>query len=299
MKIDDGCGVVCFLLSSAYINEVIASSGKSQSDELGRSIERLQFASTIAQRALVDPELTSEVSRSQKQIHKMLVITRYGRLIQTFNELMESVQKHGFLSIQDFDEYGQRFLSIRAELAHLQPELSSIDANVGFEQLAQFIDSNLQQISKAREQAMDYQAVNEVIQKIDRLRQSLEKYGVRSETELNNYEKEFRVIRNEANRLRRLKSSEEAGTVLSNIIQWIDDFLNQGSDIRSQLKLRGAIEDINAIKSRLDHKTYRSQSELDKDRHELQSIHDNLPETKDHTFGLRRLYDLLLRYFKK
>jgi tetratricopeptide (TPR) repeat protein len=150
--------------------------------------------------------------------------------------------------------------------------------------------NQLNEVVREKDRAnRDAQPINKVVENFNNLMGNLQKQGIRSPKDLDNYERQFRNIRNDAERLRRAKSQEQGGKILGEVIQAIDSNLKQISDARGQAKgsqkVGECVEAFNAMMSYYQRSPVSNYSQRQEALRKVRDIQNKVSEARRHNPG--------------
>jgi len=152
----------------------------------------------------------------------------------------------------------------------------------------QMIGGYLNQLNEAVQQQerakRDAQPINKLVENFNNLMENLKKQGIRSPKDLDNFERQFRNLRDEAERLRKGRSLEQGGKVLGDIIQIIDGHLEQISGARAQAKgsqkVGQCIEAFNTMMSYYQRNPISNYSQAQEAKRKIRDIQNKVSEAR-------------------
>jgi len=148
----------------------------------------------------------------------------------------------------------------------------------------------LNEVVRQQERAKrEAQPINKLVENFNNLMENLKKQGIRSPKDLDNFERQFHSIRDEAERLRKGRSLEQGGKVLADIIQIVDGHLGQISGARAQAKgsqkVGECVEAFNTMMSYYQKSPISNYSQAQEAKRKIHDIQSKVSDARRHNPG--------------
>ncbi len=176
-KINNRCGVACFLLALAKMRQLEESFQTEQQHDLDEDMQVLQSAYDTVKGAFADAEIAPQAQGLQKNIRgyldqfeevkrqqerEMEEFREIQETIDSYNFLMEEIKQHPIDSLGALNSYEHRFEDLKGRAERLRRSRKPERGGKVMGDLCDAIDRNLSQLEEIRPQASSGEAVGKI-----------------------------------------------------------------------------------------------------------------------------------------
>jgi len=142
------------------------------------------------------------------------------------------------------------------------------------------------QASRAKQEA---KPINDLLNDFNNTMEGIQKHGIGSQRDIDNYEKKFKSMRDTAEKLRRGRSADQGGELLGKLIRSIDDNLGQLGQVRKQAgaseMLGVCYKEFNDVMSYYQRKPISNYNQAQEARNKINAIYSKLQAVKSAGLG--------------
>jgi microsomal dipeptidase-like Zn-dependent dipeptidase len=135
----------------------------------------------------------------------------------------------------------------------------------------------------------DAKPINDLVNNFNSLMDLVGKKGVSSTKDIDGYEKKFRALREDAERMRRGRSAEQGGKILGDLVKAVDSNLRQLGELRQQADcsamLGGCFEEFNTLMAYYQRKPISNYNQAREAREKFSSILSRVQTAKKAKLG--------------
>lgn len=159
--------------------------------------------------------------------------------------------------------------------------------------LRKTLDGYIKQMREVESQAarsrQEAKPINDLLNDFNNMMEGIQKHGIGSQRDIDNYEKKFKSMRDTAERLRRGRSADQGGELLGKLIRSIDDNLNQLGQVRKQAAaselLAACYKEFNDVMSYYQRKPISNYNQAQEARNKISAIYSKLQAVKSVGLG--------------